>query len=85
MTMPSAERCGLASKIQNFGLQMDGFQQLVEVGALQRRNRHLERLAAHALDDDFVRQEIGAHAVRIGLRLVDLVDRHDDRNLAALA
>ena len=74
----------IGAKIQNFGLQMDRFQQLVEIGALQCRNRHFERVAAHALDDDFLRQEIGAHAARIGLRLVDLVDRDDHRNLGGL-
>ena len=71
-------------KIENFGLQVDRFEQLVEVGALQCRNRHLERLAAHALDHDLLREQIGAHAIRIGLRLVDLVDRDDDRHLGGL-
>ncbi len=74
----------IGAKVQNFGLQMDRFQKLVEIGALQCRHRHFERVAAHALYDDFLRQEIGAHAARIGLRLVDLVDRDDHRNLGSL-
>ena len=82
--MPSAERLRLGLQVENFGLQMDRFEQLVEVGALQRRHRHLERLARHAFDDDLVLQQLGAHAVRIGLRLVDLVDRHDDRDAGGL-
>ena len=56
---------GAGLQVEEFGLQMDGFQQLVEVGALQGRHRHLERLARHALDDDLVLQQLGAHAVRI--------------------
>ena len=63
---------------------MDRFQQLVEVRALQRRNRHLQRLARHALDHDLVLQKLGAHAVGVCLRLVDLVDGNDDRNACGL-
>ena len=84
MTMPSAERLRVGLQVENFGLQVDRFEQLVEVGALQRRHRHLERLARHAFDDDLVLQQLGAHAVRIGLRLVDLVDRDDDRHAGRL-
>ena len=71
-------------EVEDFGLQVDGFKQLVEVRPLQRRHRHFERFATHAFDNDFLRQEIGAHAIGIGLRLVDLVDRNDDRNLRGL-
>ena len=39
------------------------------------------RLAAHVLDLDFVLQQFGLHACWVGVALVDLVDRHDDRNL----
>ena len=84
MTMPSAERLRIGLQVEDFGLQVDRFQQLVEVGALQGRHRHLERLARHAFDDDLVLQQLGAHAVRIGLRLVDLVDGHDDRHARRL-
>ena len=57
-----AIRIGL--EIKNLGLQVDRLEQLVEVGALQRRDRHLERLAAHALDDDLVREQLRPDAVR---------------------
>ena len=77
-----AVRVGL--QVQDLGLQVDRLEQLVEVRPLQGRDRHLERLARHALDDDLVLQQLGAHAVRIGLRLVDLVDRHDDRHAGGL-
>ena len=75
-----AVRIGL--ELENLGLQVDRLEQLVEVGALQRRDRHLERLAAHALDDDLVREQLGLDALGIGLRLVDLVDGDDDRHAA---
>ena len=37
------------------------------------------------LDEDLVLQQFGADALRIGVRLVDLVDGDDDRHPAALA
>ena len=75
-------RVGL--EIEQFGLEGDRLEQLVEVGALERRDRDLERLARHRLDDDLVLEQLGAHAVRIGLRLVDLVDGNDDRDTGSL-
>ena len=41
-----------------------------------------ERVAAERFDLDFVLQQFGAHALRLGVGLVDLVDRDDDRHLA---
>ena len=77
-----AVRVGL--EVQQLGLQVDRLQQLVEVRALQRRHRHLQRLARHALDHDLVLQQLGAHPVGVGLRLVDLVDGDDDRHARRL-
>ena len=46
---------GIGLEVENFGLQQDGFEQLVEVGALGRRNLDVEHLAAHRFDEHFVR------------------------------
>ena len=59
---------GIGLEIQHFRLQQDGFEQLVEIGALERRDLDLERVAAHAFDHDLMLQQFGAHPVRIGLR-----------------
>ena len=75
-------RIGL--QVQQLGLQMDGFEQLVEARLLERRDRHLERFARHALDDHLVLQQVQAHALRIGVRLVHLVDGHDHRHAGGL-
>ena len=72
---------GIGLEVEHLGLQDDRLEELVEVQALQRRNLDLERVAAHRFHHDAVLEEVGAHARRIGVRLVDLVDRHDDRHL----
>ena len=84
MTTPSAERFGLALQVQQLGLQADRLEQLVDARPLQGRNLDLERLARHALDDDLVLQQVRAHAIGIGVRLVDLVDGHDHRHAGGL-
>ena len=48
------------------------------------RNLDVEHFAAHRFDEHFVLQQLGAHLLRIGRRLVDLVDRHDDRHAGRL-
>src|SRR6266850_5953733 len=52
--------CGavrIGHKIEQFGLQQDGFFKLVKVGLLQRGNFDIEHLAAELLDHDFVLQQ----------------------------
>ena len=78
--MPDGLAVGIGLEIEHFGLQQDGVEQLVEIGALDGRHLDLEGVAAHAFDDDLMLQKIGAHAGRIGVRLVDLVDGDDDRH-----
>ena len=75
---------GARLQFEHLGLQQDGLDQPVEVGALDRRNLDVEHVAAHRFDEHLVLQELGAHALRIGVRLVDLVDGNDDRNLGRL-
>ena len=71
---------GIGLQVEHLRLQQDRFQQLVEVGVLQRRDLDLERVAAHRFHHDLVAQQLGPDAARIGALLVDLVDRDDDRH-----
>ena len=75
---------GARLQLEHLGLEQDGLEQLVEIGALDRRDLDVEDVAAHRFDEDLVLQELGAHALRFGARLVDLVDGNDDRNLGRL-
>src|SRR6185437_2374700 len=75
-------RIGL--EVEDFGLQADHFEKLVDIGFLGGRDFHVDHLAAHGFDLDLVLQQIGAHAVRLGVGFVDLVDGDDDRNLGRL-
>ena len=81
---PSAGRSGIGGKLQHLGLQRDRLEQSVEAGLLQRRDFDLERVAAEALDHDFMAEQFGAHALRIGALFVDLVDGDDHRHLRGL-
>ena len=75
---------GIGLEIEDFGLQQDRFQELVEIGALGRRNLDVQHLAAHRFHEHFVAQQLGPHLLRVGVVLVDLVDGHDDRHTGRL-
>ncbi len=75
-------RIGL--EIEHFGLQRDHVEQLVEIALLLGRNLDLEHVAAEQFDLDLVLQQFGAHALGLGVGLVDLVDGDDDRHLRRL-
>jgi hypothetical protein len=75
-------RVGL--EFEDFGLQRDGFQQLSEALAGQGGDLDVLHVARHLLDDHLVLQKIGAHLVGVRVGLVDLVDRHDHRDLGGL-
>ena len=68
-------------EVEDFGLQTQHFQQFVDVELLGRRDFDVDHIAAERLDLDLVLQQFSAYAVRLGVRLVDLVDGDDDRNL----
>src|SRR5579872_479862 len=71
-------RIGL--EVEHFGLQQNDFLELLEVGLLGRRNLDVEDVATQMLEHDFVLQQVLAHAVGLGVRLVDLVDGDDHRH-----
>ncbi len=82
ITVPSAGRSRIGAELEHLGLEQDGLEQLVEVGVLGRRDLDVEHLAAHRFDEDLVLEELGPHPLRVGVRLVDLVDGDDDRHAA---
>ena len=75
---------GIGLEVEQFGLQRDHFQQPVEIGLVLGGDLDVDDVAAERFDLDFVLQQFGAHAFRLGVGLVDLVDRHDHRNLGGL-
>ena len=75
---------GIGDEIEQFGLQRDRLQQLVEVRVLRGGHRHGERFAAELFHLHVMLQQFLHHALRIRLGLVDLVDRHDDGGLGRL-
>ena len=61
-------------------MQLDRLEQLVEIGLLGCRDFDVLHFAAHLLDDDLVLEQFLADLLRLGLRLIDLVDRDDHRH-----
>ena len=58
--------------------------QVVDALARARADGHQRRVAAVLLDDHAVLGQLGLDAIGVGVRLVDLVERHDDRHLGRL-
>ena len=75
-------RIGL--EVEQFGLQRDHLEQLVEIGLVLGGNLDVDDFAAERFDLNLVLQQFGAHALRLGVGLVDLVDRDDHRHLRRL-
>ena len=75
-------RIGL--EVEDFGLQADHFEQLVDALLLQRRDFDVDDFAAHQFHLHLVLEQVGAHALRIGVGLVHLVDGDDHRDLRRL-
>ena len=78
------EAIGGRREFQHLGLQQDGVEQLVDALAGLGRHLHEHVAAAPLLGDHFVLGQFRAHAIRIRVGLVDLVDRHDDRHAGGL-
>ena len=75
---------GIGLQLEQFGLEQDLLDQLVEAGLLERRDFDVLDVAAHRLDDDLVLEQLLADLLRIGAGLVDLVDRDDHRHAGRL-
>ena len=82
--MPSAGTIRIGLEVEDFRLQADHFEQLVDICFLGGGDFDVHHLAAHGFHLDLMLQEIGAHTVRLGVGFIDLVDGDDDRNLRGL-
>ena len=71
-------------QLEHFGLQQDRVEELVDARAGLGRHRNELRLAAVLLGNHALGDELLLDALEIRLRLVDLVDRDDDRHVAGL-
>ena len=74
-----ALRVGL--QLLEVGDEQDHLEELLEADPRLRRDRHERHVAAVLLDDDVRLGELGLDPVRVGIRLVDLVEGDDDRHL----
>ena len=70
----------LSLQFKDFGLQQHLLEQFVDTGALLGRNRHEGRIATVLFGNDAFGDQFLLDTVRIGIRLVHLVDRHDQRH-----
>ena len=75
---------GIGLELQDVGLQQQHLEQLVQPGALLGGDVDEDRRPAPLLGLQAERRELGAHALRIGVGAVDLVDRDHDRHLGGL-
>ena len=71
-------------QVLQIGNQADHFHQQVQVGVLLRRNIDEDRLAAPVFRNQSTIRQLLLHAIRQSIRLVDLVDGNNDRNLRRL-
>ena len=78
-------RFGLAFELLDVRDEQDRLEQVVDALAGLRADGHERHVAAVLLDDDAALGELRLDAVRLGVGQVDLVERDDDRHLAARA
>ena len=83
-TVPDALRFGFALQLEDVGGQQNHLEQLIEVLPLLGRDRHHDRLAAPVFGHEVQLGQLALDVVGIGARLVDLVDRDDDRHVGRL-
>ena len=75
---------GVRLELLEVGDQQDHLDQRVEAHPGLGRDRHDRHVAAVLLDDDAGLGQLGLHALRVRIRLVDLVEGDDDRHLGRL-
>ena len=76
-----AGRAGIGLQILHVGDQQNHFEQQVEICLGLGRNRHHDGIAAPVFGQQAAIGKLLLDAVGLRVRLVDLVDRDDDRNL----
>ena len=82
--MPDALPLRIGLELADVADEQDHFEQGVEAGLLLRRDGHHDGLAAPVFRHEIQIGELALDALGIGARLVDLVDRHDDRHVRRL-
>ena len=75
---------GVRLELLEVGDQEDDLEQLVDADARLGGHRNQRRVAAVVLDHDAGLGQLGLDSVRVGVRLVDLVERDDERDLGRL-
>ncbi len=75
---------GARLQFEQFGLKRDLLEQFVQPGLLLCGDLHVLHIARHLLHDHLVFEQAVADVVRIGFRLVHLVDGHDHRDARGL-
>ncbi len=75
---------GSCGELGHFGDQQHLLEQVINAGALQRRDFHADRVAAPLFGHQSVLTDLLEHAVGVGVGLVNLVDGDDDRHLGEL-
>ena len=83
MTVPVAGAVGFALELEDFGLQTDHLEEVVDAWPVLAYVAE-DGLAAPLFGLKTELDELALHALGVGARLVDLVDRDDDRNVRAL-
>ena len=78
---PDRRALGIRLELLEVGNEQGHLEQVVEAGARSRADRHQRNVAAVFLDDDAGLRKLVLDAVDIRVRLVDLVQRDDDRHL----
>ncbi|KAF0120397.1 MAG: hypothetical protein FD152_4173, partial [Xanthobacteraceae bacterium] len=71
-------------QFENLGLKLDELQQLVEILTGLGGELDLKHVAAEAFELHLVLEKVGLDLLGPGVGQVDLVDRHDQRNLGGL-
>jgi hypothetical protein len=75
---------GVGLEVLEVGHEEDHVDEVVEAEATLRGDGHERRVAAVLLDDDAGLGQLGLDPIRIGIRLVHLVEGDDDRHLGRL-
>ena len=79
--VPDRGPLGVRRELLEVGDEQDHVEQVVDVGAGPRGHGHERHVAAVVLDDHPGLGQLVLDAVRVGVGLVDLVERDDDRHL----
>ena len=80
MTTPFGGPVRIRLELRHLGDEADCLEQVVDAGALRRRNVHRDDVATVVLDDEIVLGELLLHPVGVRAGQVDLVDSNDDRH-----